>query len=181
MRTLRDLLSTWETWSERSVNHRALADARSEAQRDVMRRTLATGADVDPLDVLQDVTELVSLLSGWRWQVVRDAREAGARWRRSATRPAWTLRSRGRVRGSGRASRVGHHRAIGSTCDRAGSDHSGHRNSVVAVEARLRRHDLFTPPDVQPIPAYAASHPAREWTVRGRRSAHHHARREWAG
>jgi hypothetical protein len=80
MRTPRDLLTTWETWSERAVNRRALANARTDEQRDVMRRALADSADMDPLDVLRDMTELVSLLSGWRWQVMGEAKDHGASW-----------------------------------------------------------------------------------------------------
>lgn len=80
MRTLRNLLATWENWSAREVNRRALANATTERQREAMRDVLDQGDDVDPLDVLRDTAELVSLLSGWRWQVMRAARDADASW-----------------------------------------------------------------------------------------------------
>ena len=46
-----------------------------------MRDVLDQGDEVEPLDVLRDTTELLSLLTGWRWQVVQAAREAGATWK----------------------------------------------------------------------------------------------------
>ena len=80
MRTLRDLLTTWENWSAREVNRRALANARTEREREAMRDALGRSDEVAPLEVLRDMTELVTLLAGWRWQAVQSAREQGATW-----------------------------------------------------------------------------------------------------
>ncbi len=80
MRTLRDLLRTWEDWSAREVSRRALAKATTERHREVLRGALDQRDEVSPLDVLCDTAELMSLLTSWRWQVVHAARAAGASW-----------------------------------------------------------------------------------------------------
>jgi hypothetical protein len=65
MRTLRELLTTWETWSARDVVRRATEHAGQPGELDL---ALAEGPTVMPLDALLDTTELITLLSGWRWQ-----------------------------------------------------------------------------------------------------------------
>jgi hypothetical protein len=70
MRTLRDLLTTWESWSARDTLRRAREAGSGELD-----------LSVTPLDALRDATELIGLLSGWRWQAVYAARiEHGASW-----------------------------------------------------------------------------------------------------
>lgn len=80
MRTLRDLLATWETWSAQNTIRLALMRAKTEEQRDILGGMLKVGSEVDPLDALSDMTELVTLLSEWRFQVVENARAQGATW-----------------------------------------------------------------------------------------------------
>lgn len=81
MRTLRDLLTTWENWSARRTYRDALRRAVTDTQRQSMLDAIQQTPEVDPLDVLADVTELVSLLTGWQWQAVYEARtEEYASW-----------------------------------------------------------------------------------------------------
>lgn len=85
MRSLRDLLSTWETWSVGRTYRDTLTSARTPEQRQVILDALAESPEVAPLDALADVTELVSLLVGWRWQAVFAARVEGASWEQIGT------------------------------------------------------------------------------------------------
>ena len=81
MRTLRQLLTTWENWSARDTLHRATETASTEAQVTELNLALVETPTTAPLDALRDVTELIGLLSGWRWQAVYAARvEQGASW-----------------------------------------------------------------------------------------------------
>lgn len=80
MRSLRDLLTTWENWSARDTLTRALGRVSSDDAREALQRGLAETPEVDPLDALRDAAELVSLLSGWQWQAVHAARRAHASW-----------------------------------------------------------------------------------------------------
>lgn len=64
--TLTDLLATWQSWSHDNVNRRA-------------GLPLVAGA-AGPLDALKAGAELARLLTGWRWQAMRDAREQGRSW-----------------------------------------------------------------------------------------------------
>lgn len=68
MTMLRNLLTTWETWSAYDVMSRALGHAPTEAP-------IATA-----LDALRDSAELVDLLTGWQWQAMHAARRDGASW-----------------------------------------------------------------------------------------------------
>lgn len=80
MRTLRDLLATWETWNKRSTWTRIIATTDSDHHRDVAQGALDEIPEIDPLDVLRDVTELVTLLHGRQWLIMYDARLGGASW-----------------------------------------------------------------------------------------------------
>lgn len=80
MRTPRELIATCENWNAREVSRRALTNAKTEEQRQVLRGALDRTGDVDPLDVVRDVTELVELLNGWRRQAVWVCRMNGASW-----------------------------------------------------------------------------------------------------
>lgn len=73
-RSLRDLLSTWENWSARRTYREVLHSATTDAHRQVMLDAIEQTPHADPLDALADVTELVSLLTGWQWQAVYEAR-----------------------------------------------------------------------------------------------------------
>lgn len=80
-RSLRDLLTTWENWSARDTLHRAIEATGTEEQVTELNLGLVETSTAAPLDALRDVTELITLLSGWRWQAVFAARvEQGATW-----------------------------------------------------------------------------------------------------
>ena len=80
MRTLRELLTTWENWSARDQLIRILAATVTDEQRAILRSALDDMPEVDPLHALRDSTELLALLTGWRWQAVHAARLNGASW-----------------------------------------------------------------------------------------------------
>ena len=81
MRSLRDLLTTWENWSARDTLHRAIETASAEEQVTELNLALVETPTATPLNALRDATELITLLSGWRWQAVYAARvEQGAPW-----------------------------------------------------------------------------------------------------
>ena len=77
--TLADLLHTWQTWSYRNLLRsslgRAVADGNAEHQA-VLGRALEREPAVPPLDALAANHELSSLLRGWQWHAIRDARAA---------------------------------------------------------------------------------------------------------
>ncbi len=80
MRTLRDLLTTWENWSARVTLQRAI-EAAGQARDVEFDLSLVKTQKEAPLDALRDAAELITLLSGWRWQAVYAARvEQGASW-----------------------------------------------------------------------------------------------------
>lgn len=85
MRTLRDLLTTWENWSARDSLARGLERAGTEEAREALRRGLDEAPEVSPLDALRDAAELVALLSGWQWQTMHAARLAGSSWEEIGT------------------------------------------------------------------------------------------------
>lgn len=81
MRTLRELLTTWETWSARDTLTRAISRAKTTGTSTVgMRHELDQTPAVDPIEALAAAHELVTLLSGWQWQTMCSARENGATW-----------------------------------------------------------------------------------------------------
>ena len=80
MTMLRDLLSTWETWSARETLTRALGNIADADGRDRITKGLAEMPWVSALDALRDNTELVELLTGWQWQAMYAARREGASW-----------------------------------------------------------------------------------------------------
>lgn len=82
MRTLRDLLTTWENWSARDILTRALSCTRTADAREALNHGgLMDTPKVHALDALRDAAELVVLLNGWQWQAVYAARaEDGASW-----------------------------------------------------------------------------------------------------
>ena len=77
---LAQLLDTWDGWSSRDTLTAAIATLRAQGRPTTARSAaLAPDPVVDPLDALAANDELVRLLSGWQWHVVR-ARGAGASW-----------------------------------------------------------------------------------------------------
>jgi hypothetical protein len=74
---------TWDAWSMANTMRLALAQAREQGDDE----TLASFAQhpewtqgPGPLDALRANHTQVELLTGWRWQAVRDAREQGHAW-----------------------------------------------------------------------------------------------------
>lgn len=51
MRSLRELLATWEAWTQRVTIDKALAVAKTDHHREVMRRALADRPEIDLLEV----------------------------------------------------------------------------------------------------------------------------------
>jgi hypothetical protein len=81
MRTLRELLTTWENWSARDTLQRAIEAAGADERIDEGDLSLLDTPTTRPMHALRDATELIGLLSGWRWQAVYAARvEQGASW-----------------------------------------------------------------------------------------------------
>ena len=81
MRTLRDLLASWENWSARDTLRRAIDTAATDQQVEQLDLMLVDTPTTAPLDALRDATELTTLLTGWRWQAVYAARvEQNASW-----------------------------------------------------------------------------------------------------
>ncbi|MBB3053540.1 hypothetical protein FHS23_004594 [Prauserella isguenensis] len=73
----RELNATWNTYFEREFCRRA--DARSDGDP-VFGHVLAGLAPVTAVQALEANRRLVELMTGRRWVVMRDAREAGASW-----------------------------------------------------------------------------------------------------
>ncbi|GAA4807975.1 hypothetical protein GCM10023200_52060 [Actinomycetospora chlora] len=61
---------SWENWSARDTLTRALARVATDHARVKLRETIAATPKVDPPDALRDASELVELLTAWRWQTV---------------------------------------------------------------------------------------------------------------
>lgn len=80
MRTLRDLLTTWENWSAHNALTRAMSWASTDDAREALHRGLIETPEVDALDALRDTVELVALLLGWQRQAMHAARANGASW-----------------------------------------------------------------------------------------------------
>ncbi len=75
---------TWEAWSMANTMRAALAKAREQSNED----TLASFEQHPewtqgpaPLEALSANREVVQTMTGWQWQVMRDAREQGHGWR----------------------------------------------------------------------------------------------------
>lgn len=66
MRSLRTLLTTWENWSARDTLHRVIETASTEERVTELNLALVESPTTAPLDALRDVTELITLLAGWR-------------------------------------------------------------------------------------------------------------------
>jgi hypothetical protein len=74
-------LRTWEAWSSADMWQRVVAEAHQH------RRDLSALGDLeeltrgpDPLEALRANREVVEIMTGWRWQAMRAAREQGCRW-----------------------------------------------------------------------------------------------------
>jgi hypothetical protein len=74
-------LSTWEAWSSADTWTRVVAHAREHG------RDLAALGDLeelprgpDPLEALRANREVVEILTSWRWQAMRAARDQGYSW-----------------------------------------------------------------------------------------------------
>ena len=86
--SLAELLATWQTWSTTDSLIRAIATAQATgdtAAVQVLTRSLAEQPEADALSALAANHELVSLLAGWQWHAIREAREHGATWAQIAT------------------------------------------------------------------------------------------------
>lgn len=70
----RELAAAWNTHFGRAIHQRALKAGSAPGGM------LAETAPVSPLQALAANRRLVELLTGRRWLVMRDAREAGATW-----------------------------------------------------------------------------------------------------
>lgn len=82
---LRELLDTWHRWSDADMwrVQVAKAEAAGDPERLAVVRQIAESEDAGApgaLDALRASTELVRLLTGWRWIAVRAAREEGRTW-----------------------------------------------------------------------------------------------------
>lgn len=75
-----DWLQVWETFSERQTWQAVIERTEDPAACEMFRRDLEDWAPVTPLQALTASRLLVERLSGRRWYVMRDAREAGASW-----------------------------------------------------------------------------------------------------
>lgn len=80
---LTDLLATWQHWSMRDTFRTSRDKAQAKGDEAGVK-TMQGGMDeipqVSALEALAANAELCSLLSGWRWMAMRDARENGATW-----------------------------------------------------------------------------------------------------
>jgi hypothetical protein len=81
--SLRALLDVWDqatgrdSW--RSIERRAIEQGNADGAA-VARRALADHQGVSALDGLRANERIVSLLTGWRYQAMRQAREEGHSW-----------------------------------------------------------------------------------------------------
>ena len=82
--TLEDLLGLWRSGTERDVFHAAELRLREKggepANLAVVRRATADRQDVSALEALRANERIVTLLTGWRWLAIRQAREEGHSW-----------------------------------------------------------------------------------------------------
>lgn len=77
----RELLQMWDHHHARQTWEGILRkDQTSVEGAKIAQRALADIPDVTALDALKANAELVQLLTGRRWYVMRDARQAGATW-----------------------------------------------------------------------------------------------------
>ena len=80
---LRALLDVWDratgrdSW--RAIERRAIEQGNADGAA-VARRAMADYQGVSALDGLRANERIVSLLTGWRWQAMRQAREEGHSW-----------------------------------------------------------------------------------------------------
>ena len=70
------LLAMWDTYAKRSIWHEVSLRGDQAVATDVLDKL----PEVSALDALAANRDLVNLLIGRRWSVMRDAREAGASW-----------------------------------------------------------------------------------------------------
>ncbi|MCC3318450.1 hypothetical protein [Nocardia africana] len=85
---VRALIAVWHTYSSIKLYRSGLAkidqgESRGddpEGTRAVLESGLAKIAEVTPVQALEANRRLVDLLTGYRWFVMRDAREAGDSW-----------------------------------------------------------------------------------------------------
>ncbi|HSV67107.1 MAG TPA: hypothetical protein VLJ59_14500 [Mycobacteriales bacterium] len=86
--SLADLLATWQQWSHTDTLRTTLTNAQRSGNTSAAQM-LAQALDdhephVDALTALAANHELITLLSGWQWHAIRDAREHGATWQQIA-------------------------------------------------------------------------------------------------
>lgn len=73
----KELYRLWETYGARMAWTHALERG---ANADIVAGVIAELPDVTAVDALEANRRLIDLLTGQRWFVMRDAREAGATW-----------------------------------------------------------------------------------------------------
>jgi hypothetical protein len=76
----RGLTAIWNTYHSILFEKEVLAKADTEEKRQIFTDRLARYAAVTPSQALAANARLVKLLTGRRWSVMRDAREAGDSW-----------------------------------------------------------------------------------------------------
>ncbi|NKY88906.1 hypothetical protein [Nocardia veterana] len=87
---VRALMAVWDTYSSIKLYRSSLAKigqgessvADPEGTRAMLESSLAKVAEVTPAQALEANRRLVDLLTGFRWFVMREAREAGDSWTR---------------------------------------------------------------------------------------------------
>lgn len=82
--SLERLLGLWRRGTERDLFHaaelRLLEQADDSENLAIVRRAIADRQDVSALDALRANERIVTLLTGWRWLAIRQAREEGHSW-----------------------------------------------------------------------------------------------------
>lgn len=81
--SLERLLDLWRRGTERDLwrsTEQQLHDSGDAEKLAVVRRALAEHQDVSSLEALRANERIVTLLTGWRWLAIRQAREEGHSW-----------------------------------------------------------------------------------------------------
>ena len=79
------LIERWQSYAMRSTLEQVHDSAEDDHDREAASVALARMPEVTALEALEANRRLVTLLTGRRWYVMRDAREAGASWSEVAT------------------------------------------------------------------------------------------------
>lgn len=79
------LLERWQSYAMRKLLEQARESANNDHDLDAATAALARIPHTTALEALQANRDLVAMLTGRRWYVMRDARESGASWPEVAT------------------------------------------------------------------------------------------------